>query len=294
MAGPGYSLTPRLDPSLTLAPQMRQSLKMLQMASLDLAAEMRHQMQENPVIEDVRDPREAQLSVAAPEERAGKSAADGDMELDFTPEGSAAESILGAEDGHLDYFLGNMESASGDEEASSRRQRLFDTQRSVETLQEHLLAQVPYADLDEEGRTLAEILIANIADSGMFNGSYPDIQMATGASKRRLEAVRRRILKFDPAGCGWRDPRECLLAQMDKLDDSPWEGEVRKIVAHHLQDVANHRDALLCEKLGLTPSELAQALAALRTLDPYPGYDKRFVPATDRPEYVHAEVHAVQ
>ena len=294
MAGPGYNLTQRLAQSQTLAPQMRQSLKMLQMTALDLAAELRQQMQENPVIEDVRDPRESQLSVAAPEEHAGKSAADGDMELDFTPEGAAAENILGAEDGHLDYFLGNMESASGDEEAASRRQRLFDTQCSAETLQEHLLAQVPFTDLDEQGRILAEILISNIADSGMFNGSYPDILMATGVTEQRLEAVRRRILKFDPAGCGWRDPRECLLAQMDKLDDSPWEGEVRKLIAYHLPDVAAHREALLCEKLKLTPDELAQALAALRVLDPYPGHDKRFVPATDRPEYVHAEIHAVK
>ena len=294
MAGPGYNVTQRLAQTQTLAPQMRQSLKMLQMTSLDLSAELRQQMQENPVIEDVRDPHEAQLSVAAPEDHAGKSAADGDMELDFTPDGAAAENILGAEDGHLDYFLGNMESASGDEEAASRRQRLFDTQCSAETLQEHLLAQVPFADLDEQGRMLAEILISNIADSGMFNGSYPDIMMATGATEQRLEAVRRRILKFDPAGCGWRDPRECLLAQLDKLDDSPWEGEVRKIIAHHLPDVAAHRDALLCEKLKLTPDELAQALAALRVLDPYPGHDKRFVPATDRPEYVHAEIHAVK
>ena len=294
MAGLGYNLSQRLAQSQTLAPQMRQSLKMLQMTALDLAAELRQQMQENPVIEDVRDPRESQLSVAAPEEHAGKSAADGDMELDFTPEGAAAENILGAEDGHLDYFLGNMESASGDEEAASRRQRLFDTQCSAETLQEHLLAQVPFADLDEQGRVLAELLLSNIADSGMFNGSYPDILMATGVTEQRLEAVRRRILKFDPAGCGWRDPRECLLAQMDKLDDSPWEGEVRKLIAYHLPDVAAHREALLCEKLKLTPDELAQALAALRVLDPYPGHDKRFVPATDRPEYVHAEIHAVK
>ena len=294
MAAPGYMMTKGMLQTQTLAPMMRQSLKMLQMTSLDLAAELRQQMQENPVIEDVRNPSETVLSSIAPDERADKSAADQDVELDFTPDGAAAENILGAEDGHLDYFLGNMESASGDEEAASRRQRLFDTQRSTETLQEHLLAQVPFADLDEDGRVLAEILISNISDSGMFNGSYPDIQMATGASEKRLDAVRRRILKFDPAGCGWRDPRECLLAQMDKLDDSPWEGEVRQLIAHHLHDVAAHRNALLCEKLNLTPAELEQALAALRTLDPYPGRDRRFIPATDRPEYVHAEIHAVR
>ena len=293
MASPGYHLTQGMAQTQVLAPQMRQSLKMLQMTALDLAAELRQQMQENPVIEDIRNPTETLLSNVAPDDRADKSAADRDVELDFTPEGAAAENILGAEDGHLEYFLGNMESASGDEEAVSRRQRLFDTQHSTKTLQEHLLDQVPFADLDENGRMLAEILISNITDTGMFGGSYPDIQMATGATEKKLEAVRRRILKFDPAGCGWRDPRECLLAQMDKLDDSPWEGEVRKLIAHHLPDVAAHRDAFLCEKLNLTPDELTQAVAALRTLDPYPGYDKRFVPATDRPEYIHPEIHAV-
>ena len=294
MADSGYHLTQQQVQTQVLAPQMRQSLKMLQTSALDLATELRQQMQENPVIEDVRNPAETLLSNVAPDERADKSAADRDMELDFTPDGSAAENILGAEDGHLEYFLGNMESASGDEEAASRRQRLFDSQRSTKTLQEHLLEQVPFTDLDEDGRVLAEIIIANITDSGQFGGSYPDIQMATGASEKRLEAVRRRILKFDPAGCGWRDPRECLLAQMDKLDDSPWEGEVRKLIAHHLPDVAAHRYELLCEKLNLTPAELHEALAVLRTLDPYPGHDKRFVPATDRPEYVHPEIHAVR
>ena len=72
-----------------LAPQMRQSLKMLQLTALDLAAELRQQMQENPVIEDIRNPTETLISNVAPDDRADKSAADRDVELDFTPEGAA-------------------------------------------------------------------------------------------------------------------------------------------------------------------------------------------------------------
>lgn len=292
----GYSMSQGMvqTQTQTLAPQMRESLKMLQMTSLALAPELRQQMLTNPVIEDVRNPTEPLISSITPDSRTGKSAADSDMELDFTPEGAAAENILGSEDGHLDYFLGNMESASGDEEAASRRQRLFDTQRSTETLQDHLIAQIPFADLDEEDRQLAEIIISNINDTGMFAGSYPDIEMATGADAKKIDAVRRCVLKFDPVGCGWKDPRECLLAQMDRLEDSPWEEEVRKIILNHLEDLYAHREALICEKLKLTPEELAQALAAFRTLDPFPGRDKRFVSASDRPEYVRPEVHAVK
>jgi len=277
-----------------LSPLMRHSLALLEKSVLELGAELRQQMVENPAIEDIRDPRETLLSVVAPE-NGQKTAADPDVELDFTPDGDAAANILGADDGRLDYFMANIESASSDEEAATRRQRLFDSLHTSVTLQEHLLSQIPLADFkDDEDRKLAEIIIGSIADSGQFTGSYPDIVMATGADEKHLDAVRRRILKFDPAGCGWRDPRECLIAQLDKLDDSPWQGEVRKLVAHHLGDLAAGRRDAIRKALGVTEAELGEVIAALKTLDPRPGNDKRFVAASDRPEYVHPEVHAVK
>ena len=55
----------------TMAPQMRQSLKMLQMTSLELRAELQHQMELNPVIDDVRSPLERQMSAELPQEHAG-------------------------------------------------------------------------------------------------------------------------------------------------------------------------------------------------------------------------------
>ncbi len=290
----GYTISPRLAQSVQLTPQMQQALKMLQTSALELGQELRQQMASNPAIEEVRDPREALLSSVAPE-KTDKTAADHDVELDFAPDGEAAANILGADDGRLDYFLGNLESAPGDEDAQNRRQRLFDTQRASVTLQEHLLGQVELAPFrSDEDRALAEVLIGNIADSGQFIGSYPDIEMATGADEKRLEAVRRRILKFDPAGCGWKNPQECLIAQLDKLDDSPWQEEVRKIVAHHLEDVAAGRHEAVRAKLKLAPDEYAQVLAALRSLSPRPGNDRRFVPASERTEYVRPEIHAVE
>lgn len=295
MAELGHSFSLGTSLETRLSPHMQQALKMLQMSALDLGTELRQQMAANPAIEDVRDPRESLLSVAAPENKATKTAADPDVELDFTPDGEAAANILGADDGRLDYFLGGMESASSDEEEASRRQRLFDTVHTSVTLQEHLLSQVSLADFpNKEDCQLAEILIGNIADSGQFIGSYPDIEMATGADERRLESVRRRILKFDPVGCGWKDPRECLIAQLDKLDDSPWQGDVRKLIVRHFEDVAAGRHEAVREQLGLSQEDYAQALAALRSLSPRPGNDKRFVAARERAEYVHPEVHAVR
>lgn len=309
MSDAGYSMTQSMRQTQTqiLAPHLQQGLKFLQTTSLELAAFLRQEVALNPALEDVGSRTEVVMSAFA-DEKADTFTADRDLthaELDFTPEGVAAQNTLGSQDGHLDYFLGNLQSASGDEEAESRRQHFFDSQHATETLQEHLLAQVPFAawpELKEDrpGKSapdpvaMAEILIANIKDSGQFDGSYPDIQMTFGATEVQLEAVRRRILKFDPTGCGWRTPQECLLAQLDKLDDSPWQGEVRKLIARHLDDLSHRREDVICADLGITADEFKEVMAAFRTLNPFPGHDRRFVSNAERAAYVRPEIHAVK
>lgn len=274
---------------MTMAPQMRQSLKMLQMPVLELRTELLNQMRDNPVIEDVTSPTERALSSVAPDEHNNDSPAD--KPLDFDPDNAAAvDSILRADDGYRDYFMGNMESASGDEEADSRRQHLFDSQTKPETLQDHLLEQLPLSGLNDADRELATILIGNINEDGYFTGSLPDIEMVTGLKEDHVLTVLARVRQFDPVGCGSRDLRECLLSQMEKLDDSPWEDEVRALISDHLEDIAAHRERVLCAALKLTPDEYAKALAELRTLEPRPG--RAF--SAERTEYVKPEISLVQ
>lgn len=297
MTGTGYSLAQSMKLGQAMAPQMRQSLKMLQMTSMELRAELQSQMEQNPVIEDVRSPLERLMSSALPEEHAG--AAVTERELDFTPGGEAAQTTLATDDGYRDYFLGNMESASGDEEALSRRQHLFDSLTRTESLQEHLKAQVSLSDIPPGDRELAIMLISHIDDDGYFRGSIPDIQMVTGKSERHILGVLSGIHEFDPLGCGARDLRECLLAQMEKLDDSPWEDEVRALIDRHLPDVAARREGFLCQTLGITPDEYRKVLAELRTLNPKPGFAIRppnvakSVDVDRERDYVRPEVFAL-
>ena len=139
MSGVGFNLSQSLKQQQTLAPQMRQGLKMLQMTSLELRAELQHAMETNPVIEDVTSRIERQMSRELPESHTYGEVTE--KPLDFSTDGEMAK-VLGTEatdDGYRDYFLGNMESASGDEEAQSRRDHLFDSMVKTETLQQHLM-----------------------------------------------------------------------------------------------------------------------------------------------------------
>lgn len=276
-----------------LAPQMRQALRMLELTALDLRTELQQQMWENPVIEDVKSSMERNLSSELPEEHVSDEVSS--RELDFTPDGTAAERTLSADDADRDYYLQNLEnftatsdSGACDPDAQSRRQAMFDKQVRNETLQEHLQRQITLSDISEEDLVLAEILIEYIDDDGYFRGSIPDISMVSAATEKQILRNLATISKLDPIGCGGRDLRECLLFQMDKLDDSPWEDEVRMLIERHLEDIASHREALICSKLGIEPSDYGKVLSELRKLNPKPG--KGFSRSVDASIYVRPEI----
>lgn len=289
----GMSLAQTQRQSQVLSPQMRQGLAMLQMSHLELKAELQRQMAQNPVIEDVTSRMEKPLSEQLPEERA--SGAVSERELDFTPDGAAAETTLAADDGDRDYYLQNLEnyaptedSGLRDPEAQTRRQLAFDRQVKGETLQEHLQRQIPLSEIPSELHPLAELLVEQIDDDGYFKGSFADARMITGATEEEVAGTLARIASFDPVGCGGRDLRECLLFQMEKLEDSPWEEEVRLVIDKHLEAVAAHRGEAVCRALGIESADLPKVLAELRTLDPKPG--RGFSPGADASIYVRPEV----
>ena len=284
MPGTGFSLAQSLKQQQTLAPQMRQGLKMLQMTSLELRAELQHAMETNPVIEEVTSRNERQMSAELPEAHAYGEVTE--KPLDFGSSDDMAK-VMGtetADDGYRDYFLGNMESSSGDEEAQSRRDHLFDSMVKSETLQQYLMSQIGLSDIPQEDRELAGILIENIDDDGYFRGSIPDIVMVTKADMPKIERVLAQIRSFDPLGCGARDLRECWLAQMEKLDDSPWEDEIRLALEKHFEDLVARRVPVLCAALHIAPDEFPFLLKELGRLDPLPG--RTFAARADSGKFV--------
>ena len=271
MPGVGFNLSQSLKQQQTLAPQMRQGLKMLQMTSLELRAELQHEMEVNPVIEDVTSRIERQMSSELPDAHSYGEVTEKPLDFGTGENMASAMGTDATDDGYRDYFLGNMESASGDEEAQSRRDHLFDSMVKTETLQQHLMAQIGLSDIPQEDRDLAGILVENVDDDGYFRGSIPDIMMVTKADMPKIESVLAQIRAFDPLGCGARDLRECWLAQMEKLDDSPWEDEIRSALENHFDDLVARRVPTLCAALHITAEEYPRMLKELAKLDPMPG-----------------------
>ena len=245
-------LRSRMSQRFKMAPQMRQSLNMLQMSLPALRQELFNEMAVNPVIEEIEPTleRETVSHLERESEMEERS-----YDSDYTEDDDIPET-----------------SWTVDADAVERRQKFFDNQTVEETLEEHLMKQLEMSEIDPGDYSLAEILIGELDGNGFFNGSIPDIMMVSGESEEKIRKVLRQIGELDPAGCGATTPEECLMAQLDKLDGSPYQQEVREILERgHLRNIAKGMIAAVEKDLGMSHERYADVLEALRTLDPRPG-----------------------
>ena len=250
----------------TLAPRLRQGLKILALSLPELRSELLSEMAKNPVIDDI----EPTLEKTTISEQV--SARDAAVEERDYPEDDNTRDAA-----YLDGF--NRGTSGTDPEAIERRQQFFDRQVREETLEEHLLAQLVGSDIDERDYPVAELLIGELDAKGWFVGSVPDIAMVTGESEPKVRAVLAAIREFDPPGCGATTLEECLLAQLDQIADRDLRARVK---------------ALIPQLAAVATGEVAdtEALKVLRTLEPRPGRGYRH--GGHGVEYVNPEVHAVR
>ena len=252
----GLVQTTSLRQTLTLGQQQLQGLRLLQMTLPELRTEVQHEIESNPAIEDTDHPLETTMT----DVEARRKEDGGDGVSDFPEEDFTA---LERRD---------------DEESVERRQAMFDRQTREETLQEHLLAQLPLSDIPRADWGLVETLVCDLNSNGYYIGSLADVCMAYGRSEADVVMTLKAVMDLDPVGCGARTAQECLTAQLDAI---PF--ELRKDVRHlvdHLAEVAAGK---------VDRVKYAEALKALRTLEPHPG--SAFRSERDSVEYINPEVH---
>ncbi len=212
------------------------------------------------------------------------------IEEPFDSSNVSLDKIISAADKNTqyDYDVPDTDNYSGyDSEALERRDHFFNSQVATETLQDHLIKQIPLAGFSAEEAKLAERLISDIADNGYFAGSIPDIMMVTGSTEKKIREVLSRIKSFDPEGCGVTSLRECLLSQIDELKATAPTITARKIIDTSLDAVAANNTSQICNELKISKDELISALEVIKKLNPYPGHNFQ----ASKSEYVEPDVH---
>ncbi len=255
---------------MIMAPQLRQSLEMLQLPMLELRTLIQQEMESNPTIEDVVSPQEISLDATqAPVDARddGKPAAD-EQPLDFDRD---IEALTELDREWRDYFLQDLQNNPYTPQSEEKRQYMFDSLPQPVSLQGHLLEQLGLTDFSDEEKMLGETIIGSIDDDGYLTVSLEELAGQTVATPEQLERVLRTVQDFHPTGVGARDLKECLLLQLDRLGKSTPIKLAHAIVADHLQALGSQRYHAIAQGLRTTPEAIEEAAALIRSLDPRPG-----------------------
>ena len=279
------TLQVRLSQHLALTPQLQQSIRLLQLSTLELHQEVEQMLASNPLLDT-----EDEFTVSAPELAAnapaesGTEASAGESEAGEAPELSA-EDFGGTEredwenGTERDDFDGIRElpsSSSGASDDDGERE----SQESAElTLAQHLAQQLAGHHLSAEDRMALQVLIESLNEDGYLEDPIEDIAAALAPDddedrEELLDHLRialRLLQSLEPAGIGARDLSECLVLQLRALPKSPAQVIAILICKGHLELLARRDMRRLMLETGADEALLREAQLMITRLEPKPG-----------------------
>ncbi len=275
MANQSLSLAQEQRQVQLLAPQLRQSLEMLQAPILELRALIENEIQQNPTLEEIT-PDTTPVDIEP-----GGGEVDMAKELNFEKEFEVLSRI---DDEWRDYFTRERELEPHDPSRQRKRDFFFDSFAQEESLQDHLTGQLRLSDLGEQDIRIGELIIGSISNDGYLVQSPEELAESANISLDRVQEILSIIQEFDPIGVGARDLKECLLIQLERLGKE--ESLPARIVSEHLDPLGAKRYADIARALGESVEAVVRAANMIATLEPKPG--RPF--GSDTPAYILPEV----
>lgn len=292
------SLQLRIGQSLTMTPQLQQAIRLLQLSSLELQAEVQQALESNMMLELDDDDNDLQTTEVDTNNDTDSSGGD----TAVAENGLQEENI--PEDLPVDSAWDDIYDGTGYQGVAATDSDLngYDNQRAPsQTLHEYLQWQLNVTPTSETDRAIALAVIDALDDDGYLTLSLEEIldSLRTGIKSGiaddeteididEVRAVLHIIQSMDPPGIAATDLRECLLIQLNQMPaDIPWLNEAKTLVDGHLQALAAHDYSQLMRQTGLNREELQQALHLIQSLNPRPGGQVQ----ESQPEYIIPDVY---
>ena len=269
----------RLSQQLAMTPQLQQAIRLLQLSTLELQQELQQALESNPLLEQIDTHEEIDTRETQDSETLDTADALEQKEMpEELPLDASWETI---------YTAGTPSGTSGDYIDDELPVYQGET---TQTLQDYLMWQVELTPFSATDRAIATSIVDAVDDTGYLTVPLEDILESMGDEEidiDEVEAVLKRIQRFDPVGVAAKDLRDCLLIQLSQFDKTtPWLEEARLIISDHLDLLANHDFRTLMRVTRLKEDVLKEAVNLIQSLDPRPGQSIQ----TGEPEYVIPDV----
>ncbi len=275
-----HNLQLKLSQHLALTPQLQQSIRLLQLSTLELSQELEQMLQDNPLLE-----------IEAEDERGGLNgheAGEAAAVENSREQNEAAPAAEPADNTDLADLDWNDYTVRGDDEDDGGP----DTPTLRKTLREHLLEQLTLSPLEGRDRLFVSFLIDALNDDGYLTLSLKDVLETLPADweaePEELDIALKHLQHLDPTGVGARDLGECLNLQLRALpEDTPGRAAALAITARHLNLLANRDVGKLKRALQVDDAGLRLARDLILSLNPRPGANF----GSDETQYVVPDVN---
>ena len=209
MANQGINQSQKQVQGLVLTPQLRQSLRILQVPAAELLREIGEEMAANPLLEEVEpvstERPEAPAHSEEPEDDGPRELALGDDDFD------ALKRMK--EDWDESYYE-EIRSQGYTQEDEERRRHLMESATGEASLAEHLAEQARTASEDPAVQAALRLLIDALDERGFLEEDLSSLALRSGQPYEAVVTAHTLLMGFDPPGIGARDLRECFLAQL--------------------------------------------------------------------------------
>lgn len=253
-----YNLKLEQTQKLIITPELKLAITLLQYSALELQDHIQEELLNNPVLE-IQEPKEV--------EKEEGSESEPETEID---EAQTAKDEFPWEEYFRDMDLDTSSYSYG------KVRDVPDYQPTVEncagstcTMLEDLLGQLRMMSLSERQYVMASYLAGNLDHNGYLQGEVEELAVAVGAGLDKVEEALKLVQKLEPAGIGCRNLQECLMIQLDRIENP--QPLALEVVRNYLPAAADCRNRYIATSLNCTEEEVQEAIEYIRTLNPKPG-----------------------
>lgn len=245
----------RLGQTLSMTPQLQQSIKLLQLSSLDLQTEIQQVVESNPLLEY------EETTVSSDHQPVQQTGESPDQEFEQFQTSTSHENIW------IKNSSSSQSGYTGDKPA--------DYPARNKNLKEHLLSQVGELPLSTTDQLIADTIIDAISDDGYLSLSVNEIHkllpVELASLPDEVAAVLTMIQQLDPVGIAARDLAECLGLQLQQQPETAEKELALEIITHHFDALSNRNYTSIAKSLGISSDEVMQGIQTIQQLNPRPG-----------------------
>ena len=276
----------RLGQHLTMTPQLQQAIRLLQLSTLDLKQEIQETLDSNLMLETEEEGATREQLDGAERRQTGeepKNLSPGDNaneqnDVNNEQEVNGADGTMPEElpvdSGWDDVYDSTLPPTSGNSGQDADSDYITQ-RRSARSLHDYLLWQLNLTPFSDTDREIAMAIVEGINEDGYLTTKLEEILLDRQEEElglNEVEAVLHRIQQFDPPGVAARDPRECLLIQLDQFqEESRRLQQARALVRDHFELLAQQDHSQIKRQLKVSDDELKEITQLIRSLTPRPG-----------------------